>query len=371
MLHASRLACAVALIASSATAGAATVEQDTLSRLDQLRAIEAEGDAASISRYNAQMDDTWKFFAVNKSTALPVIRNEMALELAKPKPSNLMLLDIGYFLYLQEQQADKDLAKRALFALDTNATIVSWNDDQLFRFSHAVAAGKDPRILPFIDMVFLNRKVEIFVPQHALKLDETLVCVFLYGVYGRETEVHLRGMLGDSKLMRKILEILTWIGTPDSVNAVNAAMTANLDYETFVRATSFMMRNGGPLGRVAMLAVDSKALDPKSREYYEKIHKAVEATSYEGLRKQIEGMPGEANLSDEELKKRLAAMYANYGKDDNTNPAAVINSNLPSAFLIDELTKIRSRTFNRISNEALGDVEITNAILNTLYYRTK
>ena len=118
-----------------------------------------------------------------------------------------------------------------------------------------------------------------------------------------------------------------------------------------------MMKAGGPKGRAAMLAIDPEALDAKSREYYGRIHKAIEATTYDALHKRFDGMPGEAKLADDELKKRLATMYANFGKDDTTSPAALVNSGLPADFLVSQLTQIRSRMFNRVSNEALDDVE--------------
>ena len=62
-------------------------------------------------------------------------------------------------------------------------------------------------------------------------------------------------------------------------------------------------------------------------------------------------------------------MYDSYGKDDTLNPSTVLNSGLARQFLISELTRIRGRSFYRISDEALSDVEMTNALLNVLYYK--
>jgi hypothetical protein len=64
-------------------------------------------------------------------------------------------------------------------------------------------------------------------------------------------------------------------------------------------------------------------------------------------------------------------MYENYGKDDKTSPEAIFNSGLPNDFLVSELTRIRGRMFYRVSDEALSDVVLTNAILNALRYRGK
>jgi hypothetical protein len=349
----------------------ATVEEETLERLAQIRAIKAEGDRSATDRYNKQLDEAWKFFGANKAVALPVLRRELALELKKDKPSQLVLLDIGYFIRLQQTASDKELAKQALFALDTHADIVRWNLQQLFLLSHAVASDRDPRTLAFLDKTFLRDQVTAFIPQHALTLDETLVCVFLYGVYGQGAETHLRPLMAEGKLTHKVIEILVWIGSPESIPEVKAAMAGNRDYETFARVTTFMMQVGGPQGRELMLQIDPRSLDAKSAEYYGKIRKAIERTSYEAMRAQFSKLPGERNLPDDELKKRLSAMYESYGKDDKTSPEAVVSSGLPSAFLIDQLTRIRSRMFYRLSDEALNDVEMTNALLNTLRYRGK
>ena len=62
-------------------------------------------------------------------------------------------------------------------------------------------------------------------------------------------------------------------------------------------------------------------------------------------------------------------MFANYGKHDRADLFATLDSRLPSTFLINELVRIRSRMFHRLSDEALHDVKAINAILNTLYYR--
>jgi hypothetical protein len=359
----------LALVTVGASAG--TVESETLMHLDKLRAVTTGADKKTTEQYNNQMNSAWTFFNANKKAALPTLRSQLSLELEMSQPNPLLLLDVGYFLYQQETVSDKSLAKRALFRLDPAAEIVRWNQQELFDFAHAVASDRDSRILDLIDKAFLKEKVSLYVPQHALTLDETLVCVFLYGAYGSDSETHLKALLRDHKLTPKIIEILAWIGSPDSDQDVKTAMQASRDYETFARATAFMMKLGGPQGRAIMLRVDPKELDTKSQEYYGKIRKQVEAASYESLRGQFAGLPGHAKIDNEALKKRLSAMYANYGKDDETSPMDILDSSLPGDFLISELTRIRSRSFQRVSDEALSDVEMTNALLNTLRYRGK
>lgn len=350
---------------------ATTTEQQTLAHLDRIRAIKAEADERTIEGYNKQMDQAWQFFNANKKTVVPILRKELSGELQKNNPNNLLLLDIGYFLRQQEGTADMELSKKALFALDTTSAIIRRNQQELFEFAYAIAPDWDPEILPFLDKAFLRGKVTAFVPQHALTLDETLVCVFLYGIHGQDAERHLKALLTDRTLAPKVIEILIWIGSPDSLSAVKAVMMASRDYTTFARATAFMMRVGGPQGRAVMLAINPKDFDAKSQEYYAKVAKDIETTSYETLRKQFNGAPHTAAIGDNELKKRLSAMYANYGKDDETSPTAILDSRLPRDYLIGELTRIRDRMFYRLSDEALSDVEMTNAILNTLRYRSQ
>ena len=62
-------------------------------------------------------------------------------------------------------------------------------------------------------------------------------------------------------------------------------------------------------------------------------------------------------------------MHAHDGKDDSTRPTDILDATLPRDALIGELVAIRARTFRRLSDEALSDVEMTNALINTLRYR--
>ena len=322
-----------------------------------------------MDRYNKQMDDAWKFFRANKAEVLPLLRKELSAEMRRPRPSPLVLLDIGYFIRLQDTPADRELGRQALFAVDGNAEIVRWNSQQFFRYAHAVAPDRDARTLAYLDRHFLRGNVTAVVPQHALTLDETLVCVFLYGAYGEGAERHLKSQLTDRAAARRIIEVLVWIGSPDSVAEVSAAMQASPDYDTFTRGTAFMMTAGGPNGRAALLAVPIRDFDARAQEYYAKVRQQIQATSYESLQAQFARYPAPGPLTDAELKQRLAAMYRSYGIDDRTSPRSILASGLPKSDLIAQLTRIRSRMLQRVSDEALSDVRVTNAMLNVLYYR--
>jgi hypothetical protein len=355
------------LVASASSAQ--TIEQQALTHLENIRAVRADADEKTVAGYNKSMDEAWKFFNANKASVLPILRREVTLELRKARPNDMLLLDVGYYLRSLGETSDKELGKEALFKLDPASKVVYLNQQQLFEFAYAVATDQDQRVLPFVDRAFLRQKMIAYVPQHSLMLNETLVCVFLYGVHGQASEAHLRNLLKDKAVTRKVIEILSWIGTPDSVSEMRDAMLADRNYETFSRGTTFMMKAGGPQGRAFMLGITPRDFDAQSQGYFQRVRPQIEATSYETLRKQFSRGGDFARLSDDVVKKRLADMYKNNGKDDITDPRALLDSPLPRTFLINELLRIRARMFRRLSDEGLNDVIATNAILNALYYR--
>ena len=60
-------------------------------------------------------------------------------ELRQPKPNQLLLLDVGYFLRAQGEASDKALATQALLAIDPESPAIAAQSAQLFRFVHAAA----------------------------------------------------------------------------------------------------------------------------------------------------------------------------------------------------------------------------------------
>ena len=362
---------ALALFAFAGTVSAQTIEEQALAHLGKIKAIRADADEKTVAEYNKSMDAAWTFFGANNGAVLPILRREVTAELQRPTPSDMLLLDVGFYLRLQPDTTDKELGKAALFKLNPASEIVNLNQQQLFDFAFAVASDDDPRVLPFIEKAFLRQKMVAYVARHALPLNETLTCVFLYGVHGPTSEAHLRNLLKEKALAQKILEILIWIGTPDSVPAVKEAMLADKNFDTFGRATTFMMKTGGPDGRAAMLSLNPKEFDAQSQAYLERIRPTIEATSYENFHKQLPSGGDYKPLAEDVVKKRLADMYEHDGKDENTDPRAILDSSLPRTFLTSELVRIRARMFRRLSDEALSDIRRTNAILNVLYYREK
>lgn len=344
--------------------------KEALAHVERLRTIKPGGDAKAAEQYNKLMEEAWKFFMANPAAALPVLRQQLGLEVTKPVRNDFILLDLGYYLHEKGTPGDKPLARTALFTLDPAAEIVRWNRQELFQFAHAVAADRDPRILGLIDKAFLRSDIPFSAGQPPFRLDATGACAILYGVYGDGAEAHLMRQLGDRAVAGRIIEILVWIGSPASNKEVAAALAPGRDPQLFVRAATFLVKAGGPEGRRIVLGLNPKTMDAAAREYYTRIRKDVEAISLVQLRNRFLTFPGDVSLANEELIRRLAAMTSGDGADARTSPAAFLHSDLPRDFLVGELTRARARLFRRVSLEALGAVQRTNDTINALRYRS-
>lgn len=353
---------------------AAPVADETLARVAQMRALPAATDAQDGARQRADLDAAWRWFGNHKAEALPVLRRELALELKKPKPNQLLLLDVGYFLRALGEPADTALALQALLRIDPEGAVPKSQGGQLFRFAHSMAREREARLFPLMDKVFLRGQVTVLLPQQGTTLDETSVCIYLYGQYGAAAERHLRGLLGDPALVNRALEVLMWVGSPDSVPAV-AALLNTPDSDTFARAATFLLRAGGPQGRDALRAFDPRGLQGKALEFYRQTAGQLNRVSFETLAAQLseqaDGTPAQIRGLDEAgARQALATLNAGYGSYDGIQPAAIARAALPPRTLIDELIRVRERSLLRVSAETLADVDTTNTLINTLRFRS-
>jgi hypothetical protein len=372
-------ASALALALAMSAAQAAPSEQDIGARLSEMRAMQAASDEKAAAEQRRQLDNIWRYFGDNKSSALPVLRNQLAAEPRKPKPNQLMLLDVGYFLRAQGEASDKALSTQALLAIDADSPAIAAQNQQLFRFAHAAAQDKDARLLPLIDRAFLRKSVTVFVPQHGYTVDETSVCIYLYGPYGAAGERHLRGLLRDESVAKRVLEVLMWVGSPDSVPAV-APMLASADPDIFARAATFMLRAGGPEGRAELEKLDPRALQGKQRELAFEMRAQARATTFDSLADQLsespQAQPNAAQrrpqrMDEASARAALASIYASYGRYQDVQPAELLRSMLPKGELMAELLRIRERAYLRVSGEALTEIDLTNTLINTLRYRDR
>lgn len=367
-------AMAAAMLAVAAVSSAATPEQEALDRLARMRAMPAASAGQEAQQQRRDLDAAWRWFGNHRSAALPVLRRELAAELKKPRPSQLVLLDVGYFLRALGEPADRALSTQALLAIDPAGIVPQTQGQQLFRFVHASAADRDPRLFPLIDKVFLRGDVTVLVPQHGYTVDATSVCIYLYGQFGARAEQHLRGLLDDAAVVNRALEVLMWVGSPDSVPAV-APLLDSADADTFARAATFMLRAGGPQGRDALLAFDPRKLQGKARQFYIQTRPQLAGMRFDTLVQQLsdsppsEKAPAPRRLDEAAARQLLSSLSASYGSYEGIQPIELALAAMPAPQLIDELLRLRERSLLRISGEALADIDTTNTLINTLRFR--
>ncbi|MBB3221321.1 hypothetical protein [Pseudoduganella umbonata] len=368
-------AVAAAMLAVAAVSSvAATPEQEALDRLARMRAMPAASAGQEAQQQRRDLDAAWRWFGNNRTAALPVLRRELAAELKKPRPSQLVLLDVGYFLRALGEPPDRALSMQALLAIDPAGIVPQTQGQQLFRFVHASAADRDPRLFPLIDKVFLRGDVTVLVPQHGYTVDATSVCIYLYGQFGARAEQHLRGLLNDRAVVNRVLEVLMWVGSPDSVPAV-APLLDSADADTFARAATFMLRAGGPQGRDALLAFDPRKLQGKARQFYMQTRPQLAGMRFDTLVQQLsdsppsEKAPAPRRLDDAAARQLLSSLFASYGSYEGIQPIELALAAMPAPQLIDELLRLRERSLLRISGEALADIDTTNTLINTLRFR--
>jgi hypothetical protein len=370
-------ALAATLLAIGALAAAATPEQETLDRLAQMRGLPVASATADAAQQRRELDAAWRWFGNHKSVALPVLRRELTAELKRKEPNQLVLLDVGYFLRAHGEPADRALSLQALLAIDPAGVAATAQGQQLFRFVHASAADRDVRLFPLIDKVFLRGDVTVLLPQQGYTVDATSVCIYLYGQFGSAAERHLRGLLGDAALVNRALEVLMWVGSPDSVPAVAALLDhADADADVFARAVTFLLRAGGPQGKQALMAFDPRGLQGKAREFYLQTRQQVANQYFDALVQQLsdtppgEKGPAPRRLDEAATRQVLQSLFASYGSYEGVQPIEIALARMPAQVLVDELVKVRERSLLRISGEALADIDTTNTLVNTLRFRS-
>lgn len=351
-------------------------EADVSRHIDSVRGIRTTEDKEALKQINQRMDAAWHYFEQNRATAVPVIRREVAAELAKPARDSFFLLDLGYFLLLKDRAASAKLAVNALNAVDPADEVVQWNFNQMYKFAALAASTGDDALLPFLDKAYLpnERTLHEFIAPSLLQVSPDMLCAYLYGALGATGERHLIERLkARAPHGRRALEALNIMGSEASVDAVLAYMRENRDVETFRRGVGALMRTGGPHGRDALLAFDVSAHDQDSRQYMASIRQVASEESFEAIRgRYAKAFSGPDRLADDQMRARLKKIYADYGYDNETNPVAVLNSTLPTDELLAEMLRIRQRTFTGLpTNRMIGTVKITTELINALQYRKR
>lgn len=364
------LAAGLALV-PGASAHAGPVEEGIARRVEALREVRPGQPEDVVRGYNAAMDEAWAYYEANRAQALPQLRRRLAAEVAAKAPSDLVLLDLGAFLAARGDPADRKLAAAALLRLDPANPVARENIAQLFTLAHAVALEGDARILDFARRAFLERPTAIFIPQHALTLDGALAAVFLFGLQGDRGEAALRRALEAPAARDKALEALIWVGGPGSNDAVLRAMQAHPTYETFARGLAFIASVGGPRGRDRLVQFDASRLDARTQKYFKEVFGDLKALDVRKLRAPFAGVEGDGRLTPGEARERLARMALAGGHDERTAPLAVLEAGLPADELVARLREVRRAALRRVSDEALLEVKLANAMINAVLYEEK
>lgn len=348
-------------------------EAEILQQLNQLRGVQPTTDSNKLAAVNARLDAAWKFLLAHQNESAPIIQLELTGALAAQPADQLFILDTAHLLLSFDQQRHAALALKALAKLDPNADILRYNLRELFNFTYAVAQTGQPDVLAQIDRLFLlnTNRLVFFDAPHYVDLAPTELCAFLYGITGTNAEDHLLSVIENNKAARlRALEVLCWVGSERCIPRVKAVLEASRDYETFSHAATFLTDLGGPAGRDAVLQASPTPLDARTRTYLNRILPIVKGRSADTLKASLKELGGtlDQTITDAQLKAALKKMHDNYGADNETNPYALLTSKLPRPFLLEQLKSIRTRTFYRLTNRALEDVQVTNLLINALQF---
>jgi len=341
--------------------------------LDGLRGMYLPKEKEKIDELNKRMDDAWAFIEAHKSASIPIVEAELKKALAEKAPDQFFLLDTGNLLFTLQGDSAASLGIAALEKLDPSAEIVQANWEEVFHFAMKLGAtGRESaRYLTQMDRLFLTNKTEIhfFRAPHMVQLNPSDIGSMVYGVTGEAGAQHLASMLDKTAPIRPhILQILRAVGSETEVPTVKALMESAKDYETLALCITFMMELGGPSGRAAVLALDRSQLEPAAKKYLDEVRPKAGQVSFAANVQILESLDKSTD-SNSEIQRQLNNIEEHNGADNETSPAAVAKSGIPTDRLLAQMKRIRARTFRRETNHVFEDLEITNLLINTLQFR--
>jgi len=330
-----------------------TYEQEIQNAIVALKEITPSEDAANLKRFNSIMDSNWKTFRKNKKTSIPILVKILQDELADKSPNDLVLLDIGWFLALSDENVElNSILLKAYEKIDFSKKIITQNEEQFFRFSMFLSSRELPGFLPLIDRRFLRKASGSFVvPQHSIVVNAHAQRTHLYGAYGGPAMRHLLSILKAEKNVetrRSILSILRRICTSDCATDVYELLRQETDHEAFVNATYIMLDNAGPVGKELYLKLIPGKLSPKTMDYFKSEQEYVRKIDYDFLVAKIQKVNSVSDIG---------------------YPFKFIQSKSDKASSIEKLIEYRRKCFFRVNQHGLGDVDITNLVINAIQYQ--
>jgi hypothetical protein len=361
----------VLLLSLSCEWARATDRAELERQIKSLKGLTLPEDEDGRRALGERLHEVWTSIDKQALEAVPILIQSLRAELESPDPDDYFLTDLGYYLASRKEAGALDCSWEAIEKVDPENAMVQAFPRLLFTWALKLSSTQDPRILPILDRLFLAREYSLFVPEHALQLPPPLVCVFLYGVFGKEAETHLTQALETHPETReRIMTVLSWIGSERSTEAAKRIVASGDCREESLWAADVLIRFAGPAGKDFLQSVSAEKCDQETRRQWEQYHKLLNGRSFDSIMKELRPIEaGEKTIPENVLKVRLRLMYENYGKDHETNPLALLRSTLPARFLVDQLIAIRSRMLHRVSDEALHDVQTTNRLIEALMYR--
>lgn len=363
------------LALSAAPAKASPEAEKVRALLDGLRGVQvpAKEDKAKFAELNARMDSAWTFINAHESTALPIVTEELEKAVNAKEPDYFFLLDMSFLLVQHRGGKAADLAVAAMARLDPAAGIVRANCVELFHLAMRVGASgvATGRYLEVIDHLYLHAtdSVVFFEAPHYVELNPEDVRCMVYGVAGEPAAQHLATLLYQPGAKAKdVMPMLTSIGSEKYTPQVAVMMNSATDSDTIGACVSYLLEVGGPAGRQAILALDVSHCDAKTQESYRKIRPTAEEMDFSKMAKALEPL-GNHKTSDARLQRIVDQMEKNNGADHELEPAPLVRSGLPTNALLEQMKRIRTRSFRRENNHVFEDLKITNFVINTLQFK--
>ncbi|TGL58719.1 hypothetical protein [Leptospira sarikeiensis] len=345
--------------------------------VNELRKIEEKSSNKELDKNNALMDENWALFKKNKSDSIRILKNILDEEIKKEKPSSLVILDLSWFLVLEDKNKNEYLPQLIKYyeRIDFRSKIISFSSQQFFNFSLFLSEKQQPDFLKLIDERFLRHETgTFFIPQHMTSVSNHAQRTHLYGVYGNQSIKHLLNILESEKTItnrQSILSILRRICTSDCAIPISNLLEKEKDHESFVSGTYILLDNAGPIGKELYLKLSTGALSAKTKDYFDSEKEFAKNLTYEYLMNQIEQKFGKSNnqFNDKELLSETEKMINNAGSSTTLHPSDFINSTKDKEILIGKLLEARRKSFLRVNRHGLDDIDITNMVINTLNFK--
>ncbi len=344
--------------------------------INELRNIRASQDKEILKKHNSTMDENWKLYSRKKGESIVILKKILADEVNSKNPNHLVLLDLGYYISLNDSNFySNTVILNAYKLINISEEVISQNTQEFFHFSMLFSEKQLPNFLSLLEERYVKSnslgsfytKDMVFVNLHAQR-------THLFGVYGNLSIKYLLDLLKLEKnetLKRSYSSILRRICDSSCAQDVFTLLNSETDHETFVNETYIMLDNAGPKGRELYLKLEPKNLSEKTKDYFNSEQEYVRKMSYDFLLKKLISKYGNTTnkFSDNKVLDEIDQMIANRGASKEIHPMDILNSRLDINLLITKLVESRRQSFKRINRQGFMDIDITNMILNILYYK--